>query len=177
MKRIGTLKGIPIVEGNSNELKKNNILCNKKDGNIELSKRENGQVSNISGGSSNINTNVIYIKTSNSIDNLGHYTALLMSVRYFGLERREYKIIEFTMGSQAGVSDYWKNILSYCSISYKYNAPTTNSGNEYTTINSLEEFEQFAGLDSNNRPFKIITEEEFYKDLTEEEARKIASEL
>lgn len=81
------------------------------------------------------------------------------------------------MGSQASVSDYWKNILSYCSISYKYNAPTTTSGNEYTTINSLEEFEQFAGLDSNNRPFKIITEEEFYKDLTEEEARKIASEL
>ena len=46
-----------------------------------------------------------------------------------------------------------------------------------TTINSLEEYEFTGGLDSNNRPFKIITKEEFDKDLTEEEARKIADEL
>lgn len=45
------------------------------------------------------------------------------------------------------------------------------------TVNSLEEYESTGGLDSNNRPFKIITKEEFDKDLTEEEARKIAAEL
>lgn len=49
--------------------------------------------------------------------------------------------------------------------------------NAVLTANSLEEYESIGGLDSNNRPFKIITKEEFDKDLTEEEARKIAAEL
>ena len=81
------------------------------------------------------------------------------------------------MGYDKGVSDNWKSILNYYSISCKYNAHNDSTGNVYNTWNSLEEFEQLYKLDSNNRPFKIITEEEFYKDLTEEEAKKIASEL
>ena len=172
--RIGKVKNKIVVEGGgTNTLKNNEVLV---EGNA-IKIKENGQVSNISGGSSNINNNVIYIKTSNDIAGLGYYSLLLMSVRHFGLESKEYKIIEFPMGYDNGVSDNWENILNYYSISYKYNAPTDSTGNEYTTWNSLEEFEQLKGLDSNNRPFKIITEEEFYKDLTEEEARKIASEL
>lgn len=172
--RIGKVKNKVVVEGGgTNTLRNNEVLV---EGNA-IKIKENGQVSNISGGSSNINNNVIYIKTLNDMDGLGHYSLLLMSMRYFGLEGKKYKIIEFPMGYAKGVSDNWEIILNYCSMSYKYNAPANSVGNTYTTFNSLEEFEQLKGLDSNNRPFKIITEEEFYKDLTEEEARKIASEL
>ena len=172
--RIGKVKNKVVVEGGgTNTLKNNEVLV---EGNT-IKIKENGQVSNISGGSSNINNTVIYIKTSNDIAGLGYYSLLLMSVRHFGLESKEYKIIEFPMGYDKGVSDNWKSILNYYSISCKYNVPTNSTGNEYNTWNSLEEFEQLYKLDSNNRPFKIITEEEFYKDLTEEEARKIASEL
>lgn len=173
MKRIGTLKGIPIVEGNSNELKKNNILCNKKDGNIELSKRENGQVSNISGGGSNINNNIYVV-----FNNLDYdiYIGLCTVLKIFGLESNKYTILEGTFGILS-TSDYWEDILTYGILHCKGNFPKNDTGRNYITYNSLEEFEQLFGLDSNNRPFKIITEEEFYKDLTEEEARKIASEL
>lgn len=185
MKRIGILHGIPVVEGNPNELKKNNILLNKSGDKISLSKRDdNGQVSNISSsnedsGSSNKNNNVVYIKLNSSLNSLQAYAQLLIIIRQFGLERAKYTISESAalMGGGEG-SDYWESILSYAALYCRgFNIPINSVGTSFLNCNSLEEFEQFMGLDPNNRPFKIITEEEFYKDLTEEEARKIANEL
>lgn len=52
MKRIGSIKGVPIVEGNANEIK-NQILHKEDDrGGISLFKRKNGELKQISGNSS-----------------------------------------------------------------------------------------------------------------------------
>ena len=186
MKRVGTLNGIPIVEGNSNELKKNNILLNKSGDKISLYKRDDkGQVSNISGGSnedsesSNKNNNVVYIKFNSSLDSLSAYISIVIIIRQFGLEKEKYQISESaTLLGGGEVSEYWETILSYATLYCRgINNPINSSGSSFLNYNSLEEYEQLKGLDSNNRPFKIITKEEFDKDLTEEEARKIAAEL
>lgn len=49
MKKIGTIKGVPVVEGNVNEIK-NQILYKEDGGGVSLSKRENGELKQISGG-------------------------------------------------------------------------------------------------------------------------------
>ena len=55
MKRIGTLNNIPIVEGDANELKINNILYDKKENGIDLLKRgDDGKLHSISSGSSSL---------------------------------------------------------------------------------------------------------------------------
>lgn len=58
MKKIGEIKGVPVVEGDAN-LVKNQILYKETDKGISLSKRTNGKLEEVSGGSSN-NSNFEY---------------------------------------------------------------------------------------------------------------------
>jgi hypothetical protein len=54
MKRIGTIKGVPVVEGNINEVTKNQIHYKENGGGIQLSKRDNeNKLNSITSGSSN----------------------------------------------------------------------------------------------------------------------------
>lgn len=52
MRKIGELKGKPIVEGNPNEVKNNQIHAKTEGGGITLSERKNGNLETISGSSS-----------------------------------------------------------------------------------------------------------------------------
>lgn len=52
MKKIGTLKGKSIIEGNPNEIKNNQIYYKESEGNINLSERKNGILETISNNSS-----------------------------------------------------------------------------------------------------------------------------
>lgn len=52
MKKIGELKGKPIVECNPNEIKNNQIHAKTEGGGITLSERKNGSLEIISGGNS-----------------------------------------------------------------------------------------------------------------------------
>lgn len=53
MKKIGTLKGIPVVEGNENKVTKNQIHYKENGGGIQLSKRDNdNKLNSITSGSS-----------------------------------------------------------------------------------------------------------------------------
>lgn len=61
MKRIGNLKGKPIVEGNPNEIKNNQIHYKEAGGGITLSERKNGNLENITAeGSSDVGGNHYY---------------------------------------------------------------------------------------------------------------------
>lgn len=52
MRKIGELKGKPIIEGNPNEIKKNQIHYKESDGNITLSERkEDNTLSSVTSGS------------------------------------------------------------------------------------------------------------------------------
>ena len=52
MRKIGELKGKPIIEGNPNEIKNNQIHAKTEGGGITLSERKNGSLETISGGNS-----------------------------------------------------------------------------------------------------------------------------
>lgn len=49
MRKIGELKGKPIVEGNPNEVKNNQIHYKESEGNINLSERKNGELKSVAG--------------------------------------------------------------------------------------------------------------------------------
>lgn len=101
MKRIGTLNNIPIVEGNANELKINNILCDKKEDGIDLLKRgDDGKLHSISSGSSSL-FKYYEIPDSKSPDfNEGTFYMLtvlsmlpVFSVIYVDTESLSYKLV------------------------------------------------------------------------------------
>ena len=179
MKRIGTLNGKPIVQGNENEIKKNTILYKENNGKIELSERGNsGKIDNITQGSSNSSKDdgKVYIAfPSNKENEITPYIYLFEYIKYFII----FDVFKIIKGPQMiiTVPDSSTKILVYAELNPVVYSYTNSSGSEIITTNSLEEYESVRGLDHNNRPFKIITKEEFDKDLTEEEARKIANEL
>lgn len=168
--RIGKVKNKVVVEGGgTNTLRNNEVLV---EGNA-IKIKENGQVSNISGssGGGGDRGNYIYciVKDLNTIFN---YDDLLSILKSYLIHSNNFYI--GYQNISGGFPEGTEIILLY----EKLELPLKSYYNgEFRNIITLEEFEQLKGLDSNNRPFKIITEEEFYKDLTEEEARKIASEL
>lgn len=175
MKRIGTLNGKPVVQGDENLLKKNTILYKENNGKIELSEREDsGKIDNITSDNSSNNGDdkKIYAVVTNK-QALESYLEIITYMKIF-LEYNVRFIIIKGSPFNIGTPDSSTTILEYIELN-----PILQILLEDTviTINSLEEYEFTSGLDSNNRPFKIITKEEFDKDLTEEEARKIADEL
>ena len=175
MKRIGTLNGKPIVQCDENLLKKNTILYKENNGKIELSEREDsGKIDNITSDNSSNNGDDkrIYAIITNK-QALNSYMSIITYMKIFLKYNVGFTIIK---GNPfiVGTPDLSTKILEYIELN-----PILQllEGDTVITINSLEEYEFASGLDSNNRPFKIITKEEFDKDLTEEEARKIANEL
>ena len=179
MRRIGTLNGKPIVQGNENEIKKNTILYKENNGKIELSERgDNSKIDNITQGSSNSSKDdgKVYIAFSpNKESEMRLYSNIVTYMKYF-INFDEFRILKFCPFF-AAVPDNSDTILIYAELSPVMCTYTGSSGSKMIITNSLEEFESANKLESNNRPFKIITKEEFDKDLTEEEAIKIAAEL
>ena len=66
MKRIGSIKGVPIVEGNPNEITKNQILYKESNKEVQLSKRDSkGQLNTITGSNSDDGDALVYYKINN----------------------------------------------------------------------------------------------------------------
>lgn len=66
MRKIGELKGKPIVEGNPNEVKNNQIHAKTNGESITLSERKNGNLETISGGSSEgSSSDIEYLQVNN----------------------------------------------------------------------------------------------------------------
>lgn len=59
MKKIGEIKGVPVVEGDAN-LVKDQILYKETDKGISLSKRTNGKLEEVSGGNNNKEGSKLY---------------------------------------------------------------------------------------------------------------------
>lgn len=176
MRRIGTLNGKPIVQGNENEIKKNTILYKENNGKIELLERgDSGKIDNITQGGNNSNSEEdkrIYAVVTNKQE-LQSYQNIITYIKIFLTYKAGFIISKGSL-SVVGTPASSTIILKYIELNPIIQIVTDNAA---FTVNSLEEYESTGGLDSNNRPFKIITKEEFDKDLTEEEARKIAAEL
>lgn len=82
MRKIGELKGKPIIEGNPNEIKKNQIHYKESDGNITLSERkEDNTLSSVTSGSGSgegVKEYYYKFKEDMPVDKHMFYTALLV---------------------------------------------------------------------------------------------------
>lgn len=66
MKKIGEIKGVPVVEGNINEVTKNQIHYKEDSGNIQLSKRGNdNKLNSVTGSSGGGSSRVEYYNVIN----------------------------------------------------------------------------------------------------------------
>lgn len=68
MKRIGSIRGVPVVEGNPNEITKNQILYKESNKEVQLSKRDSkGQLNTITGSNSDNGDGLVYYKINNPL--------------------------------------------------------------------------------------------------------------
>ena len=76
MKKIGEIKGVPVVEGNINEVTKNQIHYKEDSGNIQLSKRGNDNKLNSVTGSSSSGGDSKHRIEYYKIENINHILML-----------------------------------------------------------------------------------------------------
>lgn len=165
MRKIGELKGKPIIEGNPNEIKNNQIHYKESEGNINLSERKNGSLETISGGSSGGGSSKI--KYYNCID--GNARALAGELGAEGLIAHmnvysyddngnaiDTYIASCKMLEQQGLRLAVRHI-AFLPIS------VVIEGGIRLTFNSFEELLSKSGNSAYIELFKEISEEEFYK--------------
>lgn len=136
MKRIGTLNNIPIVEGDANELKVNNILYDKKEDGIDLLKRgDDDKLHSISSGNSSL-FKYYEIPDADSPDfnESTFYTLAILSrlpvfsVIYVDTESLSYKLVNnFSYTNNSASIDSIKSAVVF--PLFKYDDDTLPIGN------------------------------------------------
>ena len=91
MKRIGSIKGVPVIEGNTNEVKKDQIHYKEdQDGTITLSKRDSSNtIKSISGGKSDGGASFLYYKVDKGIENFQIVGELILMLPIIGISNKE----------------------------------------------------------------------------------------
>lgn len=155
MKKIGEIKGVPVVEGNINEVTKNQIHYKEDEGSIQLSKRGyNNKLNSITSGSSESLESYNYYKL-NKDASLGDLTGLIMVIGWLNtsciIKGKEMTNITLQHGSNTELCNWFLAFMTYPSISADMQAfkclstsenivlanNPNNSGNfEYTIINT-----------------------------------------
>ena len=164
MRKIGELKGKPIIEGNPNEIKNNQIHYKESEGNINLSERKNGNLETIIGGSSNGGS--LKIKYYNCIDGNamaiagelgaeGHIAYMNVYSYDDNGNAIDTYIASYKMLEQQGLRFAVRHI-AFLPISIVI------EGGIRLTINSFEELLSMLGNSAYIELFKEITEEEYY---------------
>lgn len=179
MKKIGEIKGIPVVEGNINEVNKNQIHYKENNGNIQLSKRGNDNklnsvTSSSSGGSSSkyapryfsIDWNKCSEEWSKMFDITNDtYSAL----QFFASAKIKYG--EITTITAYGLFGESFNAVKAFSYIPCYTTDLSDLGIHYTGILTIEQCIEIINviLPLNDLPeitlegITEITEEEYYK--------------
>lgn len=168
MKKIGEIKGIPVVEGNENEVTKNQIHYKEDSGSIQLSKRGNdNKLNSVTGSSSGGGSSrVEYYKI---LDISSIPIALIASSLFKGIriETHEmmistiYPIVEASING----SDYFNSIDALAFIPFGNKDAIFDSFKDafYVLLPELNPSISKEELDlAFNTSFIPITEEEFY---------------
>lgn len=160
MRKIGELKGKPIVEGNPNELKNNQIHAKTEGGGITLSERKNGSLETISGGSSSSGGSSKYV------------------TKYYNIEKDVSGEMKNFIGSFASTikqvyNGYTRiNPMMFINnpdltlIGFSFNPIHTNIIEVDVYIDSIEDLCAFLEGEESDlllQSIKRITEEEYYK--------------
>lgn len=166
MKKIGEIKGVPVVEGNVNEVTKNQIHYKEEGGGIQLSKRSNdNKLNSITSGSSGGGSSKV--KYYNCIDENARVIAGELSKGGYIVHMNVYSyddnnnavdtyIASYKMLEQQGLKFAVRHI-AFLPISIVI------EGGIRLTFNSFEELLSMIGSSEYIELFKEITEEEYYK--------------
>lgn len=173
MKKIGEIKGVPVVEGDAN-LVKNQILYKETDNGISLSKRTNGKLEEVSGSdnsSSGGGGKVEYWGISDKYNHGAKYEEDLASAAL-------YMMINISGGYFKGINDssekveivnafvpanhYESNKTLYFKALKAFTfSPTFIEHEKANTFNDILSLSNAQGIDLNDLVYPI-TEEEFY---------------
>lgn len=162
MRKIGELKGKPIIEGNPNEIKNNQIHYKESEGNINLSERKNGSLETISGSSSGGSSKIQYYKCLSGsskavVGEIGIYLPYIKCYEYDD----NMNLTNCRFGTKGSLDSFNKPMMV---DSIAFLPIEINEGNTIMTFNSFEEFINIlTGEGTFKDNFESITEEEFYK--------------
>ena len=163
MRKIGELKGKPIIEGNPNEIKNNQIHYKESKGNINLSERKNGNLETIIGGSSNGGSSKIkYYKciSSSAKAVIGETMIYLPYIKCYEYDDN-MNLTNCRFGTKGSLESFNKPMMV---DAFAFLPIEINESNVIMTFNSFEEFVNIlTGENSFKDNFESISEEEYYK--------------
>lgn len=188
MRKIGELKGKPIIEGNPNEIKKNQIHYKESDGNITLSERKgDNTLSSVTSGSGSGESGGVkeyYYRVANEIPE--EYRVIFVSLLNVVLVSSVlisdsidnfttcYKVTNCANrdGSGAPLSNL-SNIIAFSYldgnthfISYNMDRPTILTGNLFEKLSQVAGGEAEAIRQMLEPYFQEITKEEYESMIT-----------
>lgn len=129
MRKIGEIKGVPVVEGNVNKITKNQIHYKEEEGGIQLSKRSNdNKLNSITGGSSEGGGVKEYYYKVLDLDiyansQITNYLNLICSLSGVIVELGdEDPTIQITrnVGHYGEVNDLWKTLRDMFVIGFRF---------------------------------------------------------
>lgn len=160
MKKIGEIKGIPVVEGNINEVIKNQIHYKETGGGIQLSKRGNdNKLNSVTGSSSGTTSNIKHIPKYYTIEK-DIPDEMKGFITQFG------STIKQVYNGQVMINPViFVNNPSFTLIGFSFNPVYTEVFGAVRYIDSIEDLGAFLEGEEADlllQSIKRITEEEFY---------------
>lgn len=138
MRKIGTLKGIPVVEGNVNEVTKNQIHYKEEEGGIQLSKRSNDNKLNsiTSGSSEGGGAKEYYYKWKDGADKFSESLELIGQIgrvkNIINVGRLTYNLVGYYDGIDLNNKDLMRNSDAFCIFGEE--TPLVAPGNKYLIV-------------------------------------------
>lgn len=160
MRKIGELKGKPIIEGNPNEIKNNQILYKKNGDVISLSERNGKDINVITGTSSGGSVETYYVK-KNSNNSIAFGIATSILAIGFNIDSVILEVSDMSQGSISTTHKYKLNTLMIQNNNFE-SALTSLKGNINSAValsfNTLPcTLVSKNVLDENNYTYKVNT--------------------
>ena len=158
MKKIGEIKGVPVVEGNINEVTKNQIHYKEEGGGIQLSKRGNDNKLNSVTGSSSGGSSIKHIPKYYSIEKDIPDEMKAFIIQFSSTIKQIYN-------GQVMINPVIFE-SAFTLIGFSFNPIYAEIVGDYRYVDSIEEFAAFMGGEEDDlllQAIKRITEEEYYK--------------
>jgi hypothetical protein len=159
MKKIGEIKGVPVVEGNINEVTKNQIHYKEDSGSIQLSKRGNDNKLNSVTSSSSGGSSIKYIpKYYRFVENTPYDFTQLAALYSSSAKINRNGDISITFSTEV-LADADKIKM----LGFSFNPLHTEIAETKMYVDSFEEFSDNGGISEIKQYIERITEEEYYK--------------
>ena len=161
MKKIGTLKGIPVVEGNINEVTRNQIHYKDEGGCIQLSKRDSDNKLNSITGSSEGGELLYYYRWNEDSDKFNELFDLVGQIgrvkNIINAERLYYNLIGYYDSDDLDNKSLMRNSNAFCIFGEE--TPIMLLGNEYAIVpkgNLIDKIESLSVIYPSEQASQVV---------------------